>query len=62
METSYITAEMADDFEHAVRLGASAGCRRVSLRSKVWGTAMEDLDPEQVMENLFFLLMNLALP
>ena len=48
MEISYITAEMADDFERAVRLGAAAGCRLVSLRSKVWGTAMEDLDPEQV--------------
>ena len=48
MEVSYITAEMADDFERAVRLGASAGCRLVSLRSKVWDTAMENLDPGQI--------------
>lgn len=48
MQTSYITAEMADDFERAVRLGASAGCRLVSLRSPVWDTAMENLDPGQI--------------
>ena len=48
MEISYISAEMSEDLEAALRAGVAAGCRRVSLRSPVWGAAMEDLDSARI--------------
>ncbi len=48
MDVSYITAEMSDDFERAVRLGAEAGVSVVSMRSKAWGKAIEHLSDEEV--------------
>ena len=50
MDVSYITAEMSDDFERAVRLGAEAGASVVSIRSKAWGKAIEDLSDDEVAE------------
>jgi sugar phosphate isomerase/epimerase len=48
LELSYIAAEMADDFEEAVRLGTRAGTRWVALRSRVWGKNLEALSGEDV--------------
>jgi sugar phosphate isomerase/epimerase len=48
MEISYISAEMSEDLEAALDAGAAAGCRCVSLRSPVWGAAMEDLDEARI--------------
>ena len=48
MEVSYICAEMSEDFERAVRLGAEAGASVVSLRSKIFGKGIEDLTQPEV--------------
>ena len=48
MDVSYITAEMSADFERSVRLGAEAGASVVSIRSKAWGRAIEDLSDDEV--------------
>jgi sugar phosphate isomerase/epimerase len=48
MDVSYITAEMSEDFERSVRLGAEAGVSVVSVRSKAWGKAIEDLSDDEV--------------
>ncbi|MAF12882.1 hypothetical protein CMK11_20725 [Candidatus Poribacteria bacterium] len=48
MDVSYITAEMSPDFERAVRVGAKAGVSVVSIRSKAWGKAIEDLSDDEV--------------
>ena len=48
MEVSYISAEMSDDFERAVRLGAGAGSSVVSLRSKMFDKAIKDLTAEEM--------------
>ncbi|MBT3270994.1 sugar phosphate isomerase/epimerase [Candidatus Poribacteria bacterium] len=50
MDVSYITAEMSDDFARSVRLGAEAGVSVVSIRSKAWGKAIEDLSADEVAE------------
>ena len=48
MQISYISAEMSEDFDRAVRLGAAAGVEVVSLRSPVWGGPIEDMAEEQI--------------
>jgi sugar phosphate isomerase/epimerase len=48
VKVSYISAEMSDDFERAVRLGAGAGLSAVSLRSKVFDKSIEDLTADEV--------------
>ena len=48
MEVSYISAEMSDDFERAVRLGAEAGSSVVALRAKVFDKAFEDLAEDEM--------------
>ncbi|MEO2002584.1 MAG: TIM barrel protein [Candidatus Poribacteria bacterium] len=48
MDISYVAAEMSDDFERSVRLGAEAGVSVVSIRSKAWGKALEDLSDDEV--------------
>ncbi|NKB70318.1 MAG: TIM barrel protein [Candidatus Latescibacteria bacterium] len=52
MQISYISAEMNEEFDRAVRLGAAAGVETVSLRSRLWGTALEDLDKDQIRRTL----------
>lgn len=48
MKLSYIAAEMADDFEESIRLGASAHADGVALRNKVFGKALEELTEEEI--------------
>lgn len=48
MEVSYISAEMSENFEQAIRLGAGAGLSAVSLRSKVFDKSIEDLTVDEV--------------
>ena len=48
VEPSYITSEMSDDFEQAIRLGAEAGIHTVGLRSKAWGQNLEDMSDQDI--------------
>ena len=50
MEISYISAEMSDDFQRAVRLGADMGVCVVSLRSEILGKALEDLTEVELQQ------------
>jgi sugar phosphate isomerase/epimerase len=43
VDVSYISAEMSDDFERAVWLGAERDVSVIAVRSPLWGTALEDL-------------------
>ena len=48
IEPSYITGEMSDDFEEAVRLGVKAGVRTVAIRSDMWGRSVVEITDEDV--------------
>jgi sugar phosphate isomerase/epimerase len=47
-EVCYITPEMDDDFEAAIRLGADAGVKVVAVRSKVLGHSLEYLSDDEI--------------
>lgn len=47
-EVSFITPEMAEDFEDAIRLGVDAGVRTVAVRSKVFGRNLENLSDDEI--------------
>ncbi|MBK36996.1 MAG: hypothetical protein CME26_15885 [Gemmatimonadetes bacterium] len=44
----YITSEMSDDFEEALRLGAEAGIETVHLRKGLFGKDIEQIGQEEI--------------
>jgi uncharacterized protein with GYD domain len=47
-KVSFIVAEMAEDFEEAIRLGVDAGVNNMAVRSKIFGRELEDLSEAEV--------------
>ena len=48
IEPCFITSEMSEDFEEAIRLGAEVGVRTVHLRSGMWGRSVEQITETDV--------------
>ncbi len=48
MIPAYITSEMSDDFEEALRLGAEAGITTVHLRKGLFGKDIEQVGQEEI--------------
>jgi len=48
IEPCFITIEMSEDFEEAIRLGAEAGVWTVHLRSGLWGRNVEQITQTDV--------------
>jgi len=45
----YITGEMSDDFEEALKLGAEAGVDTVQLRMGLFGKGIDQLDEDDIV-------------
>ena len=45
----FITGEMSDDFEEALKLGVEAGVDTVQLRKRLFGKNIDQLDDEDIL-------------